>query len=161
MLDCEFHLQMVVMSGNEVLRYLLRRNFEHIILRTRLDNYVWVKWENSINDLGDLMEKIKARNFPSGAEILIRHIRDARDNVLSSIRGEDQEGNKAYIQEGDYLNYEGRKIKDEKVIWLIERILSFPSRATILFATSFCSNSAIADGCVSDSKNFLINAPVI
>ena len=92
MLDCEFHLQMVVMSGNEVLRYLLRRNFEHIILRTRLDNYVWVKWENSINDLGDLMEKIKARNFPSGAEILIRHIRDARDNVLSSIRGEDQEG---------------------------------------------------------------------
>lgn len=92
MLDCEFHLQVAVMSGNEVLRYLLRRNFEHIILRTRLDSYVWAKWENSVNDLGELMKLIKAGDFQSGAAILIKHIRDARDNVLSSIRSEDQEG---------------------------------------------------------------------
>ncbi len=92
MLDCDFHLQVAVMSGNEVLRYLLRRNFEHIMLRTRMDNYAWGKWEDSINDLKDLMEKIKARDFPPGAAILIKHIREARDNVLSSLQTEDQHG---------------------------------------------------------------------
>ena len=37
------------------------------------------------------------------------------NRARASYWGEDQEGNKAYIQEGDYLNYEGRKIKDENV----------------------------------------------
>ena len=39
MLDCDLHLQIAEMAGNQVLKYLLRRNFEHIILRTRLDQY--------------------------------------------------------------------------------------------------------------------------
>jgi hypothetical protein len=38
------------------------------------------------------MKLIKAGDFQSGAAILIKHIRDARDNVLSSIRSEDKEG---------------------------------------------------------------------
>lgn len=91
MLDCEFHLQIAVMSGNEVLKYLLRRNFEHIILRTSLDNYAPERMDVSANDHRRLLEMIRAKDFPGGAQVLSGHIQSARDYVLSCISREDQD----------------------------------------------------------------------
>ena len=38
-LDAEFHVQIVRMANNRAMAYLLKRNFEHIYLRARLENY--------------------------------------------------------------------------------------------------------------------------
>ncbi len=90
MLDCEFHLQIADMSGNDVLRYLLRRNFEHIILRTNLDNYAPERIEGSAIDHKNILKMIKEKNFLKGADLLIGHIRNARDHVLLSLPNTDQ-----------------------------------------------------------------------
>lgn len=91
MLDCEFHLQIALMSGNEVLRYLLRRNFEHTLLRTRLENYAPERMERSARDHKNILEMIKIRDFPESAALLTRHIRNARDYVLLCISREDKD----------------------------------------------------------------------
>lgn len=95
MLDCEFHLQIAIMSGNDVLRYLLRRNFEHIILRTRLDNYDPDRMHVSAREHRDLLKTIKARDVLKGTELLGQHIRNARDYVLLCLSTEDQESQDA------------------------------------------------------------------
>ena len=91
MLDCEFHLQIAVMSGNEVLRYLLRRNFEHTILRINLDNYAPERMELSARDHLNLLEMVKTRDFPKSTKLLAQHIRNARDYILLCISREDQD----------------------------------------------------------------------
>lgn len=91
MLDCEFHLQIAVMSGNDVLKYLLRRNFEHIILRTSLDNYVHDKMETSAGDHENILKMIKERNYPKAADFLTGHIRNAKDHVLQCISSRDKD----------------------------------------------------------------------
>ena len=91
MLDCEFHLQIAVISKNEVLRYLLRRNFEHTILRTQQDNYIPERMESSSKDHQCLLELIGNQDFSKSAALLSRHIRNDRDHVLLCISGEDQD----------------------------------------------------------------------
>lgn len=90
MLDCEFHLQIAVISENEVLRYLLRRNFEHIILRTKQDNYIPDRMEISSKEHQGLLELIGKRDFSRSADLLVQHIRNDRDHVFSCLSGEDQ-----------------------------------------------------------------------
>lgn len=91
MLDCEFHLQIAHMSGNEVLKYLLRRNFEHIILRTKLDNDAQQRMEISAREHRDLLEAIRNRDFPESAARLVQHIQNARDYLFWSMSQEAQE----------------------------------------------------------------------
>lgn len=91
MLDCEFHLQIAVISNNEVLRYLLRRNFDHMILRTQQDNYIPERMEISSRDHRSLLDLMGNQDFPKSAALLSRHIRNDRDHVLLCISGEDQD----------------------------------------------------------------------
>lgn len=91
MLDCEFHLQIAVMSGNEVLKYLLKRNFEHTILRVKLDNFDYDRMESSARDHEKLLEMIKIRDFPKSEAFLTQHIRNARDHVILCMANEKQD----------------------------------------------------------------------
>lgn len=91
-LDCDFHLQIATMSGNEVLKYLLRRNFEHIILRTKLDNYEPSRMDATAEEHRRLLESMKKKDVHRCIDLIKNHIRRSRDYVLRCLSKEEQEG---------------------------------------------------------------------
>jgi DNA-binding GntR family transcriptional regulator len=91
-LDTEIHLQIATMSGNQVLRRLLRRNFEHIFMRVKLENYDPQRMKASAAEHRRLLDRMKKKDILGSIEILRNHIQNARDQVIhclaSGERGE-------------------------------------------------------------------------
>jgi DNA-binding GntR family transcriptional regulator len=81
-LDSEFHLQIAVMAKNEVLKWLLKRNFEHIFLRARLDNYDPRRMEFSAQEHHELVERMKKKDILGSVERIRSHIQKAREQVV-------------------------------------------------------------------------------
>ena len=92
MLDCDFHLQIAAMSGNKVLKYLLRRNFEHIILRTKLNNYEPRRMDAAAEDHRRLLESMKKKDVSGCVGRIESHISRSRDYVIRCLSEEEQEG---------------------------------------------------------------------
>lgn len=82
LLDSEFHLQIATMAKNRVLKWLLKRNFEHIFLRARLDNYDPRRMESSAQEHHKLVERMKKKDILGSIEIIRSHIHKARDQVI-------------------------------------------------------------------------------
>jgi len=82
LVDSEFHLQIAAMAKNDVLRYLLKRNFEHIFLRARLDNYDQARMTVSAGEHHRLVEKMKKKDIMGSIDILRSHIQKGRDHVI-------------------------------------------------------------------------------
>lgn len=89
LLDSEFHLQIARMAKNRVLRYLLKRNFEHIFLRARLENYNQGRVPLSAEEHHKLVDSIKRKDILGSIEILRNHIHRARDEVLRCLNQEE------------------------------------------------------------------------
>jgi len=85
LLDAQFHLQIATMSGNEVLKYLIRRNLEHIILRVRLDDYDPQRMASSAKEHHELVDGMKRKDILGSAEIIRTHIERVRDHVLKCL----------------------------------------------------------------------------
>jgi len=85
LLDAEFHLQIATMSGNEVLKYLLRRNLEHIILRARLDEYDPQRMKSSAMEHRELVGGMKRKDILGSMEIIRTHLERVRDHVLKCL----------------------------------------------------------------------------
>ena len=85
LLDAEFHLQIATMSGNEVLKYLLRRNLEHIILRVRLDDYDPQRMASSAKEHRELVDGMKRKDILGSVEIVRSHIERVRGHVLKCL----------------------------------------------------------------------------
>lgn len=92
MLDCEFHLQIAEITGNQVLKYLLKRNFEHIILRTRLDHYDPERMVAAAEDHRRLLEYMQKKDATRCVKHIEYHIRRSRDYTLRCMSQEEQEG---------------------------------------------------------------------
>lgn len=89
LLDSQFHLQIAKMAKNPVLRYLLRRNFEHIFLRARLDSYDQGRMPISAQEHHRLLERMKKKDILGSVEILRNHIHKAREHVLRCLSEEE------------------------------------------------------------------------
>ena len=88
-LDSEFHLQIAAMAKNQVLRWLLKRNFEHVFLRTRLDNYDPRRMASSAQEHHQVAERMKKKDILGSVELIRSHIQKARDNVLKCLSSEE------------------------------------------------------------------------
>ena len=88
-IDSRFHLQIAEMAKNQVLRYLLKRNFEHIFLRARLDSYDPARMKTSAEEHHRLMERMKKKDVLGSIEILRNHIQKARDHVIKCLTQEE------------------------------------------------------------------------
>ena len=92
MLDCDFHLQIAEMTGNQVLKYLLRRNFEHIILRTRLDHYEPERMVTAAEDHRRLLKCMKTKDTTRCVKLIEKHIRASGDYTFRCMSKVEQEG---------------------------------------------------------------------
>jgi DNA-binding GntR family transcriptional regulator len=89
-MDADFHLQIAAMSNNRVMKYLLKRNFEHLFLRTRLENYNPVRMQAAVEEHRRIFERIRKKDVLGAMELMQRHIQNARDHVLHCLS--EQEG---------------------------------------------------------------------
>ena len=111
-LDMEFHAQIALMAKNRVLRHLLKRNFEHIYLRSRLNNYARERMEISANDHARLVERIRKKDILGAVEVVRAHIQGARDQVIRCLSEEGEDEITAIIYRESHGKY---KRKDETV----------------------------------------------
>ena len=91
-LDGEFHLQIAEISGNKVLKYLLRRNFEHIILRARLELFAPERMISSSKEHRALLTSMKRKDIQKSLTIIEEHVQRARDNMVKSLSQEEPKG---------------------------------------------------------------------
>lgn len=91
LLDSEFHLQIASMTKNNVLKWLLKRNFEHIYLRARLENYDIQRMNMAEDEHSRLVRKMKNKDIIGSIELMRIHIQKARDLVIRSLSDDESE----------------------------------------------------------------------
>jgi DNA-binding GntR family transcriptional regulator len=88
-LDMAFHLQIAAMAKNAVLRYLLKRNLEHVLLRARLDNYDHRRMNSSAEEHERLVRLMKKKDIIRSVEAVQSHVHKARDHVIMCLSDEE------------------------------------------------------------------------
>jgi DNA-binding GntR family transcriptional regulator len=91
LLDSNFHFQIAAMTKNNVLKWLLKRNFEHIYLRARLENYDIQRMAVAADEHNRLVRKMKNKDIIGSIELMRNHIQKARDLVIRSLTDEESE----------------------------------------------------------------------
>ena len=91
LLDSEFHLQIAAMTKNSVLKWLLKRNFEHIYLRARLENYDIQRMAVAVDEHHRLVRKMKNKDIIGSIELMRNHIQKARDLVIRTLADEESD----------------------------------------------------------------------
>ncbi|MGD8387250.1 MAG: GntR family transcriptional regulator [Desulfobacteraceae bacterium] len=89
-LDAEFHLQIAEMSGNKVLKYLLRRNFEHILLRTDLKHYALERMISSSREHEKLLKGILEKDISRSCDLLQEHVRNSATAMMKTLLKEEE-----------------------------------------------------------------------
>ena len=91
LLDSNFHFQIAAMTKNNVLKWLLKRNFEHIYLRARLENYDIQRMANAVDEHKRLVRKMKNKDIIGSIELIRNHIQKARDLVIRALSDEESD----------------------------------------------------------------------
>jgi DNA-binding GntR family transcriptional regulator len=91
LLDSAFHLQIAAMAKNNVLKWLLKRNFEHIYLRARLENYDIQRMVIAADEHHRLVSKMKNKDIIGSIELMRSHIQKARDLVIQALTDEESD----------------------------------------------------------------------
>ena len=91
LLDSNFHFQIAAMTKNNVLKWLLKRNFEHIYLRARLENYDIQRMVAAVDEHNRLVRKMKNKDIIGSIELMRNHIQKARDLVIRSLTDEESD----------------------------------------------------------------------
>ena len=89
LLDSAFHLQIAAMTKNKVIKWLLKRNFEHIYLRARLENYDIQRMGVAVDEHHRLVSKMKNKDIIGSIELMRNHIHKARDLVIRALSDEE------------------------------------------------------------------------
>ena len=91
LLDSEFHLQIATMTKNKVIKWLLKRNFEHIYLRAPLENYDIQRMVIAADEHHRLVSKMKNKDIIGSIELMRSHIQKARDLVIRALTDEESD----------------------------------------------------------------------
>lgn len=84
-IDAKFHLQIAEMSGNQILKWHLKTNFEHLYLRADLSNYNVERMHTAAVEHRRLFDKMKTKDSLGAVELIRLHIQNARDNVVACL----------------------------------------------------------------------------
>jgi DNA-binding GntR family transcriptional regulator len=90
-LDSDFHLRLVELTDNQVLRWHLKLDLQHIYLRANLNNYSIERMNASTVEHRQLLERIRAKDVLGAVEMIRAHIQRDRKYVLACFSENDQE----------------------------------------------------------------------
>jgi DNA-binding GntR family transcriptional regulator len=90
-LNAEFHLQIADISRNRVLKYLLKRNFEHIILRVNLDKFASESTAASNQEHRQLLASLKKGDIAKSMRLVQKHIQKTKDLIIRFLSREELE----------------------------------------------------------------------
>ncbi|MFC1868494.1 GntR family transcriptional regulator, partial [Thermodesulfobacteriota bacterium] len=88
LLDIEFHTQIASMAKNKIIEFQLKRNFEHLYLRSRLNDYDVTRMKVSASDHKSLVDRIKKKDILGSIEFIRLHVQSARDLVINCLSKE-------------------------------------------------------------------------
>ncbi len=85
LLDAEFHIQIARMSKNNVIRWLLKSNLEHVYLRSRLEGLDPDRMSVAVEAHHKLVDKMKKKDIMGSIEIIKNHIHGSRDLIIKCL----------------------------------------------------------------------------
>ena len=89
LLDAEVHLQIAIMSNNYVIVSQLRRIYEHIYLRSRVELLPPQRLSITPAEHEKIFQMIKAKNIFMAKKSLSKHIDEAKNVMLSTLTKEE------------------------------------------------------------------------
>jgi DNA-binding GntR family transcriptional regulator len=91
-LDADFHLQLVQLTDNEVLRWHLKLDLQHINLRANLNNYSIERMHASTEEHRLLLDRIKAKDILGAVETIRSHLQKDKKHVIACFSENMQDG---------------------------------------------------------------------
>ncbi len=88
-LDAQFHVQIAEMTGNQILKWHLKTNLEHIYLRADLNNYNIDRMSVTPNEHRQLLNRMRKKDIMGSIELITLHIHKARDHVIACLSEKD------------------------------------------------------------------------
>ena len=83
--DVLFHLRLAELSGNRYTVRILAQTFERLALKRRLEGYRYDRSQSAVAEHALLIEALSRHEKKAAVDILLKHIRSARDALLSQI----------------------------------------------------------------------------
>ncbi len=84
-LDAQFHIQIAAMTGNQILKWHLKTNLEHLYLRADLSNYNVKRMAVTPGEHRQLLQRMKNKDTIGSIELITLHIQKARDHVITCL----------------------------------------------------------------------------
>ncbi|MGC8492147.1 MAG: GntR family transcriptional regulator [Syntrophobacteraceae bacterium] len=84
-LDAAFHIKIAQISRNNILKWHLKINMEHIYLRANLDKRDIDSIEEAKKDHHLLLKKMRNKDIKGSIELVRKHVQSARSNVLACL----------------------------------------------------------------------------
>lgn len=84
-LDEAFHMQIVEMANNSVLKWHLKLNMQHLYLRANLNNYDLDRAKAATAEHRQLFDKIKCKDVLGAVELMRNHIRSDRHYTIACL----------------------------------------------------------------------------
>jgi DNA-binding GntR family transcriptional regulator len=83
--DVLFHLKLAELSGNRYAVRMLAQTFERLALKRRLEGYRYDRSQSAVAEHANLIEALSRHEKKAAVDILRKHIRSARDALLSQL----------------------------------------------------------------------------
>jgi DNA-binding GntR family transcriptional regulator len=82
-LDAAFHMQIAEMTDNDVLKWHLKLNLQHVYLRANLNNYSVDRMNAASAEHRQLFRKIESKDVLGAAEIIRNHLQRDKSHIIA------------------------------------------------------------------------------
>lgn len=84
-LDAAFHMQIAEMTGNNVLKWHLKLNLQHVYLRANLNSYNIERMQAAATEHRQLFRKIENKDVLGAVEIIRNHLQSDKRHIIACL----------------------------------------------------------------------------
>lgn len=84
-LDAAFHMQVAEMTDNDVLKWHLKLNMQHVYLRANLNNYSIDRMKAATAEHRQLFRKIESKDVLGAVEIIRNHLQRDKHHIIACL----------------------------------------------------------------------------